>query len=150
MNGKNYLIRNKFALISIAVIFILAIAFLFGNTKSGIFLTVKSNQSELTHFAEGLLQSDRTISVVHYKHKNWKIYRYSDHVDFIVTAFGLAPSTVYKGFYYSPSDSLVGFQGANHIFTEYGDGWIYREDDGDNTEYLEKIADNWYWFEMYF
>lgn len=144
---KHYL-KHKMPVRLCIIACALATVFWLGNTKAGVFFAVKYNQESLTQFAEGLIRSGEPIANVHYC--TWKVYKHTTHVDFIVTEFGLAPSTVYKGFYYSPSDSLVGFQGANHVFSEYDDGWIYREDNGDNVEYLEKIADNWYWFEMYF
>ena len=56
----------------------------------------------------------------------------------------------YKGFYYSPENQPLGFQGTDMDFIEDGQGWRWKEEDGDNWDYTEKIMDKWYFFEMHF
>ena len=44
---------------------------------------------------------------------------------------------------------MVEFQ-ATVDFIKDGDNWKWEEKQGDNKEYLKKIAKNWYWYKIYF
>ena len=71
-------------------------------------------------------------------------------VEFVSQKSGLGSSNTYEGFYYSPYDQLIGFQGNQVEFIEHQSGWIWNEVEGDNWEYIEKITEHWYWFEIHF
>ncbi len=74
----------------------------------------------------------------------------SVQVDFTCQTKGFGASTDYYGFYYSADDLPRGFQGSTLTFTPYQDGLRWEEPGGDNSCYLEKLAQNWYYFEMHF
>ena len=81
----------------------------------------------------------------------WKVYYYADDmVEFCTGSFGLIPSTTYKGFYYSEDDEPHGFQDVPVEFVKSGNGWSWAESEGDNTQYTERIAAHWYWYEAKF
>lgn len=57
---------------------------------------------------------------------------------------------LYKGFYYSEDDEPHGFQDVPVEFVKSGNGWSWAESEGDNTQYTERIAAHWYWYEAKF
>jgi hypothetical protein len=61
-------------------------------------------------------------------------------VDFWCGGYGLGSSTSYSGFYYSPDDIPLGFQGTAMDLVKYDSGWKYKELDSDNQYYTEKIS----------
>ena len=73
-----------------------------------------------------------------------------DMVDFLVGSKGLVPSGIYYGFYYSHVDSVGGHIQQNRTLREYGRGFMIEENDSENREYVEKIADGWYWYELHY
>lgn len=42
------------------------------------------------------------------------------------------------------------FRGAVLDLTESARGWTWQEEDGDNRQTIEKICENWYWYEAHF
>ena len=103
---------------------------------------VQGHQAELTAYVETLLATD-PAQLEDY-------HGYSGMVEFQTSVFGLAPSSTYSGFYYSPEDVPLGFQSAQVDFVESGGCWLWEEPEGDNRQYTEKIADHWYWYEASF
>lgn len=85
-------------------------------------------------------------------YNGWSVDYYTENgqVEFLVSSFGFGSSISYKGIYYSVLDIPLGFQGVNVDFTTYEEGWIWREADGDNWQYTERIFENWFWFEAHF
>ncbi len=69
-----------------------------------------------------------------------------DIVTFAAGATGWASETSYYGFYYSVKDEPW----LDENMIQEGDGWLWQEQDGDNSRYTEKIIDNWYYYEMHF
>jgi hypothetical protein len=69
--------------------------------------------------------------------------------EFNMYMIGMGPST-YGGFYYSPDDKPLGFQGAPAAFTEQADGTFVYNHGGGNVEYTGRITENWFWFEARF
>lgn len=69
-------------------------------------------------------------------------------VEFATSAFGIAPSTHYKGFYYSEDNSHMPFQATDLAMTENGDvaTWTWQGNYGSST----RICDHWFWFEAHF
>lgn len=71
-----------------------------------------------------------------------------DAVDFYCGGAGVAPSTIYCGFFYSPDDDMTDVwcaPSSEEKLTPSGDGFEYTE--GDNRYYTEKICDNFYFYE---
>lgn len=52
--------------------------------------------------------------------------------------------------YYVSDDEPMGFQGVSVKLEPYGDGWKWKEVNGDNAYYTEKIKDHWYYYEASF
>ncbi len=116
---------------------------------------VQGHQAELTAYVEKLLATDPAQLEGYHGYSagdtydGWDVtyYPHSGMIEFQTSAFGLVPSSTYSGFYYSPEDVPMGFQSAQVDFAEHGDGWLWEEPEGDNRQYMEKIADHWYWYE---
>lgn len=72
-------------------------------------------------------------------------------VEFAMGGSGLGSETTYWGVNYVPSDSMVGFQGIRwDYWKQDGDGRMYYEPEGDNTCYVKKLDECWYYYEMNF
>lgn len=105
---------------------------------------VQKNQAELEEYAAG-------FSIANGSYNGWDVSSWgNDMLEFTVGGSGFGSSTSYYGFYYSPIDVPLGFQGTDVDFVEDKDGWRWEEENGDNWNYTEKITDKWYWFEMHF
>lgn len=72
------------------------------------------------------------------------------YIDFYCYGFGLVPSSIYYGFYYTSKDEPVGFQAVPVEFRKDGDGWRWEEQGGDNWQYTRKIAEHWYYYKAGF
>ena len=70
-------------------------------------------------------------------------------VAFHTSGFGLAPSSHYRGFYYSPDDTPVPFQNASVPLEPSETGWSWT-DGTDNHGGTSRIAPCWYTFEAHF
>ena len=118
------------------------------STKEGDINYVQVNQAALEQFAFGLLEDP----VGETRYNGWQVNGYQDAgmVEFITKGTGIGSSTAYEGFYYSEDDRPIGFQGTELDFVQDGTGWSWKEEDGDNCEYIEKITAHWYWFRMSF
>lgn len=71
-------------------------------------------------------------------------------VQFHYSGFGIAPSSTYYGFYYSPSDVPVPYCNEDYELTMDVDGGWTWNGDGDNGGKIKKISDNWYYYEAWF
>ena len=73
-------------------------------------------------------------------------------VEFDMGGFGFGSSTTYWGVNYIPSDNaMVGFQGRQWDYWKaQGEGRLYYDPEGDNTCYVRKLDDCWYYYEMSF
>lgn len=141
--------RVWFLLCGVAIAGILCVVILQkGSTKSEIFDYVQGNQADLERFAVELIRVNGKDA----KYRNWPVAYYEDvrTVEFLTKGSGLGPVTTYEGFYYSENDVPVGFQGVELNFIQDGDGWIWRESNGDNCNQTERITEHWFWFKMSF
>lgn len=65
--------------------------------------------------------------------------------------FGIAPASTYRGFYYSPENVPLGFQGAALEFKSVENGWESEPYPGSSIhEYTERTTDNWFFYEVKF
>lgn len=69
-------------------------------------------------------------------------------VEFFCNGWGLAPSSSYYGFYYSPAGPL-GYGGAEVELTPV-DGGGYRWEDSGNHGFTKEITEGFYYYEAHF
>ena len=152
--------KNKRKKVFAAVILFALILLLFSPriakaiSKNSTFRYVQNNQTELAEIALGVIDGEikTPYQCDDYTAQYYKAATVKEPiVEFFGRGFGIAPSGCYTGFYYSPKDIPVRFQGTGTVMEAYKNGWawVYHET-GDNNGYTEKICDNWYWFEFYF
>ena len=120
------------------------------SAKMKTFQYVKTNTQQLTAEAESIIENGVSahhqyddMTVTYYINANYPI------VEFSSGGFGIAPSGYYTGFYYSPEDIPVRYNGSGTNMEQDKNGWRYQER-GDNHGYTEKICDNWYWYKFWF
>ena len=86
------------------------------------------------------------------KYGRWKVDYFATGdipiVQFTVISYGIPSSGCIKGFYYSPNDVVVGYQGIEIEYGKSKEGWIRTDCVGDDSEIIIKIKKNWYWFEV--
>lgn len=74
-------------------------------------------------------------------------------VDFSCGGAGIGSGTSYVGFYYTPDDDMTAVWCAPSsisAMTASGDGYEWREPNGDNRYYTEHICGNFYYYEASF
>ncbi|MCB2291352.1 hypothetical protein LGK97_16620 [Clostridium sp. CS001] len=71
-------------------------------------------------------------------------------VEYFCKGYGIVPAGLYTGFYYTSVDEPTGFQGVTHNLTKTKNGWEWKELNGDNFDYTEKITDYWYYYKAGF
>ena len=110
---------------------------------------MQEHQLELNSYVTQVLK-DRLIKQGTYN--GWKVtYNFgTQQIDFSVGGLGLAPSSTYWGFYYTPDDVPIGIDGSDVLLSPDGNGWIWKEPNGDNFQYIEKICNNWYGYKASF
>ncbi len=79
----------------------------------------------------------------------WKVtYRETKHMmEFRTWSWGVGSEAVHRGFYYSPHDLPLDYQGRDISFVQEEQGWSWKNTSGDGWEYTERITDNWFWYE---
>ncbi|WP_169007369.1 hypothetical protein [Faecalispora jeddahensis] len=119
-------------------------------TKGAIVSRVKNNEAQLTEVASSVIErgSAQGASVSGVQEIIYSPER--EMVEFLCGGFGLAPSSSYTGFYYSPSDVPLNLQYPDEALTKTDTGWRYEEAKGDNQYKTEKITDHWYYYWMCF
>ena len=134
---------------------IAAASFMTKDTKGLISGDLVNNQAEMTALAQSMLDH-KTDEALYNKYSSTydiSVWRTEDViVQFVAYTEGIAPAGKYVGVYYSPDDVVTGFQGSAWTMkiTEHGAGYDLQEAGKDNGGYVEKIADNWYYFEAWF
>lgn len=128
------------------------ILFLFFQYEINTSSFVKKNYKELNEFVNKIKLDNSTKDQQKSFYKGWNVTYWKENgmVEFKKGVFGIGSSTTYKGFYYSPTDEPLGFQGTNIKFEKKGKGWKWKEKKGDNWEYTERIMSNWFKFEIHF
>lgn len=137
--------------ILIALVIVLALSFvLLRNSKPVVIAYVQRNHGELTEFSQAAMEHFHDPQVRTYRGWTVDCFPGGNIVQFTVSSFGLGPSASYQGFYYSPQDVPLGFQGTDVTLEAANGGWQWTEQDGSNWGKTEKITDHWYWFEAHF
>ena len=145
--------RNKWCRITIAVA--LAVILSFGiytlnRPEARIRRTVVKHQEELREIAEEALRG----SVKDYPGvRNEGVFESENEykiVQFYLTGFGLVPSAVYYGFYFSPEDRPVCYQNMDFPLEQTVEGSWEWTDGTDNGGITKRITENWYYYEAWF
>ena len=145
-------LNKKQILVSAVIVGIIGFAIWYANPERRIFTMVKRNLSEYELAAEQMLNGEvpaygidvsgvRDVKVSLGEHKS---------VNFFVTGFGLVPSSVYYGFYYSPEDLPMMYMDETAKLTEQEENVWKWQGVGDNDGVIKKITDGWYYYEASF
>ncbi|MBR5368033.1 MAG: hypothetical protein IK138_01990 [Lachnospiraceae bacterium] len=126
--------------------------------KQKAFDYVRDNKDELNDYIEQLILEHGNPDGDYYasfsdEYDGFKVtlWKRNHLIEFEKWGSGLVTNSTYRGFYYSPNDTLMGFQNTQMAFEPDGDGYICKYTYGSiDYEYTEKITDNWYWFEIQF
>lgn len=104
-------------------------------------------QNKLEAYAVDMLDSEQTTG----NYGAWETTCYPEEgmVEFLTGGWGVAPSTTYKGFYYSADDTHKAFSGIRATMEVDGDKAIWT-DGTDNHGTSVRIAENWFWYEASF
>lgn len=70
-------------------------------------------------------------------------------VEYTVTAFGIAPASAYRGFFWSQDDVPVSFQNAGTDLVQSGEAEWRWSAEGDDHGLVRRIAPGWFYFEAY-
>lgn len=126
------------------------VSVMYPGTKGAIVSRVKHDQAQLTAVASSVIERGSAEDVSVSGVQEVVYYPESGMVEFLCGGFGLAPSSSYTGFYYSPSGVPLNLQYPDQALTKTDAGWQYQEPDGDNQFETEKITDCWYYYSMSF
>lgn len=133
------------------LILLLVFSAWFIHTKTFVTMVVKLDTAKLTQIANSVLDAGVVPDGISYFTYDIYYCEPIHTVEFETFAFGLAPSSAYYGFYYSPENKPVGYESCGELsFQRDGIGWLWEEENGDNWVYTEKIKDHWYWFERHY
>lgn len=146
--------RIKKRKIVIVAIVLCAVFFLkwHNNPERKIFAMVEHNLEKYQEIAEQLINDEVKPNEVSVSGVEGVKIITGEHVliDFYVTGFGLAPSSVYYGFYYSPEDLPMTYMDTAAELKECEPGVWKWQGGGDNKGIVKKIADGWYYYEASF
>lgn len=147
--------QNRIRWIVCGTLVLLILAFVLGLPagktirKKSTFHYVLAHQTELNAYAAQILE-ERPLQTGNYNGWSTSFDLGTQQIDFSVRKSGLVSSGTYCGFYFSPEDVPTGIGGSRVALTPEKNGWGWREPDGDNRQYIEKICDHWYWYEASF
>lgn len=114
-------------------------------SQADIFALVEENQTLLL---DAIASQDYTeVEALEGIHS---VSPYNGYIDFSCSGAGLGSETFYAGFYYIPADDpAVIFPNG---LTAQGDGFLLQDpaQNSDNTGYLEKICDHFYYYDLSF
>ncbi len=141
--------KKVLLILTAAIILLLSSVFLI-KSKGFIFLLVEHYQDELTATANAIIESGEESPEHSWYFRYVDYYDSSHMVKFTTSYWGIVPSGVLKGFYYSPKNIPLGYDFGGELvsFVPYEEGWLWEEEDGNNTIHTERIVDHWFWFEM--
>lgn len=133
------------AVVLAVVLFIFSLpSFLNDNlSKKQIFKLVNDNYDVLTECVQSG-DYDQALKIKGIK----STYAFDDAIEFSCGGKGMGSQTSYYGFYYSTDDKLSGLD--FHSGVSGYDSFSYKEENGDNSYYTEKICDHFYYYEAHF
>lgn len=143
--------KKRKKLKTVLIIFLLIVLFMnFNAPWNRIIRLVKSNIDVLNQGVQTNQYHDasRIKGIEEVRAKNTSNGRF--YIEYYCHGFGIAPASIYYGFYYHSVDEPVGYDGEIIPLKKDGKGWSWQEPDGDNRYYTEKIFDNWYYYEVSF
>lgn len=119
---------------------------------------VLRNEEELTEFTKNYLaveQRERRHMFEEWKEENGYSVQLTglfpeDVVAFYMGGFGLVPSAVYYGFYYSPEDIPVGTGEGQLVKAEEDSACWSWQGYGDNGGEIRRIKPKWYYYKCWF
>lgn len=127
---------------------LLAAALLGGDVRTRGY--VRSHRQELEAFAAAALEDPPPHGALQYGFWEASCYPEKGMVEFFTGGFGLVPSTVYKGFYYSAADVHIPFQGTDLPMEIDGNCAEWRKPGSDNWGRSRRIMPHWFWYEAHF
>ncbi|MDO4286322.1 MAG: hypothetical protein Q4C40_01195 [Eubacteriales bacterium] len=148
MSRKN--VKWIAVMVIIFILLVIAVASFVSGKSASIRRFVNSNSVELTQYAQNMIKTGSNGECETYGDYEVTYWADTGMVEFVLRKHGMGSASVYEGFYYSPNDTPLGFQGNQVDFTISDSGWTWEESNGDNWEYTEKILEHWYWFEFHF
>ncbi len=117
-------------------------------SKKQIFTLVEQNYKFLQQCIDES-DPDRALTVKGIKDN--RVNEEEEYVRFDCGATGIVPASSYYGFYYSPADIPLAVDvTVTDNLTPQNNGWGWKEPDGDNIYYTERIMDCWYYYESHF
>jgi len=139
--------KKKIILLTFISVIVLAVMFQDTLIKSYVSLCNKPLEVYAVNMLDGAeKQTDR--------YGIWKTSSYPEDnmVQFWTGAFGLAPSSTYKGFYYSKDNTHKVFSAADSSIAplEINGDHATWTDGTDNHGSSTRIIDKWFWFEASF
>lgn len=99
---------------------------------------------------EELLQAIEENDVSHFENSGIviSVSVNTSAVVFYCGGVGMTPSSTYVGFFYSPQDDMTAFYpSVSEGLIPSGDGFLWKEEGGDNRFYTEKICNCFYYYE---
>lgn len=110
---------------------------------------INGNLNDITSLAETVLKTGEVpedaffegVETISYTAPNW--------VDFCTGARDGSPDPAYCGFYYTPEDRPMGYQGKDMELTAKNSGWGWQDPNG-GEYYTQRIRSRWFYYEMYF
>lgn len=141
---------NKIIITALLIILAIYTIKFISNPERRIKNFVNRNSEELVTIAEACLNSDTTVKT--YKGVNVEQVFRGDHdiVQFYYGGMGIAPASIYYGFYYSPDDVPTAYQNTNNKLSAVSyDEWEWS-DGTDNGGGTIKIMKNWFYYEAWF
>lgn len=143
--------KRKVLIISIvSMIVILKIMNYFNNPYRKISKYVNSNYENLQTVCETYLKKGIPDKVYDDIEIDGILGEENKIVQFYSCGFGIAPSSKYYGFYYSPDDIPVTYWNAPYALEEIQEGEWKWEGEGDNGGKTKKIRERWYYYEAWF
>lgn len=108
---------------------------------------VKAFHNHLETYAHAMLAEQKNDT--HYGFWRISVYPEDNMVQFMTGGSGLVSNSTYEGFYYSPENTHIPFQGVDVELSVNGD--FARWTDGmDNYGTSIRLLENWFWFEAHF
>lgn len=149
MGEKNNKFFNIFVLITLTLSVVLFITqiqkYKRYSYKENIINIVKANLVALNENYDNALKFEGVETKEYWRKNSEELI-----VNFSSKGYGVVPSSIYTGFYYTSLDKPIGFEGKTYPLAKHEKGWKWKEEVGDNWYYTQKIDEYWYYYEAGF